>query len=297
MVFREQGGKLIMKDTIEPQEVPEKQITKNQEKQIETYDDLKTANRSGGVETYDNIQKMDSRDAIKTYDDIADSKETGKEKTSKAEVGEKVSKDTPESLEQKRLDQAAEAIKNIEVMKPEKWKTLSDKEKIWALDHCGKALRDAYNHPNPPLFTETTDSNKLGDYGDGYSYDKTAIYERDYGIRMNEEGVNEINKKLFGDDPNVALETYGHEFRHSYQCEQAHTFDQGLRTDDPVKAAEWSGNLGENYKPAPDAETAKTDPEEYIREYEAYKNQPVERDAREFGEKISSKLYGEIEKR
>ena len=75
MVLGGQGDKLIMKDAIELQKVPEKQITKNQEKQIETYDDLKTANRSEGVETYDDIQKMDSRDAIKTYDDIADLKE------------------------------------------------------------------------------------------------------------------------------------------------------------------------------------------------------------------------------
>ena len=198
-------------------------------------------------------------------------------------------------MEQKRLDQAGEAIKNIEEMKPEKWKTLSDKEKIWALDHCGKTFRDSYNHPNPPLFTERAESNKLGEYGDGWSYNKTA--GSDYGIRMNEEGTKEMNKKLFGDDPRAALETYAHEFRHSYQCEQAHAFDKGLEVDDPDKAKEWSGNLGENYKPAPDAETAKTDPEEYIRVYEAYKNQSVERDAREFGEKISSKIYGEIEKR
>jgi hypothetical protein len=276
-----EGWFLIVKDIKEIHESPEIEVIKTPEKKIDTFDDLRTSDKPVRIDTFDDIR--------------ADS--WAGDKPTKIESAEKAMKETPATIEQKRLDQAVEAIKNIEEMKPEKWKTLSKERKIWVLDQCGKALRDAYNHPNPPLFTERTNSNKLGDYGDGWSYKKTAIYARDYRITLNEEGINEMNKKLSGDDPRVALETYTHEFRHSYQCEQAHAFDQGLQVDDPEKAQEWSGNLGKNYKLAPDPETAKADPEKYIRDYEEYKNQPVEKDAREFESKISSKIYGDVEKR
>lgn len=299
-----------MKDNQEVNESPEVHIAKPTEKQIETYDDLKDTDKSEQINTYDDISKQDKSGSIKTYDDLRGTEQVG-DKTKSTDATDKAVKDTSELTEQKKIDQAAEDIKKNGWTKPDKWKTLSVDEKRIALDHSGKALRDAYNTPDPPLITKRMDDpSLLGEYGDGYKYDSQrdkyngrvdinpsdfgghGIVGSDYGIRMNEVGFNsEKNKKLFGDDPREALETYAHEFRHSYQSEQAHAYDKGFKVDDPEKAREWSENL-KNYKQPPDAELAKTEPERFYKEYEAYINQPVERDAREFGVKLTARVYG-----
>lgn len=280
-----------MKETQEDHESPEKQVTKTPEKKIDTFDDVRASDKSDRIDTFDNIRISGSDSSVKTFDDIRNTKETG-DKTTKIEGTEKTAIDAPESLEQKTMDQAVDNIKKNDWMQPEKWKTLSNNEKRIALEHSGKALRDAYNSPDPPLYTEKTKPNELGSYGDGYSYDAKSdkIVGSDYGIKMNEEGIKERDRKLLGDDPKAALETYSHEFRHSYQSEQAHAYDKGFKVDDPEKARKWSENLT-NYKQPPEAELAKTEPERYYKEYEAYINQPVEKDAREFGEKLSKSIY------
>lgn len=300
-----------MKDTREVDESPEKQIDKTPEKKIDTFNDVRASDKSDRVDTFDDIKNSGSDISVKTFDDIRSPKETDGKQT-KIEATEKTAIDTHESLEQKRMDQSVEDIKKNEWMKPEKWKTLNNDEKRIALEHSGKVLRDAYNSPDPPLVTKKMeDPCQLGEYGDGYTYDPKkdqynghievnprdykghGIVGSDYGIRMNREGIDyEKNEKLFGNDPKVALETYAHEFRHSYQNEQVHAFDKrfmGL-VDNPEKAQEWSENL-KDYKQPPDAELAKTEPERFYKEYEAYRNQPVEKDAREFGQKISSEVY------
>ena len=291
-----------MKDVPEIPESPEKQATKTLERKIETFDDLKTSEKSRQIETFDDIAKRQGSDSsIQSFDDIAKSKEgtihhEGGESTEKSSL----SKDTPEVIERKRLSQVTEDIKKIDWMKPEKWKNLSNDEKTWALRHSGETLRDVYHTPDPPLYTEKAASEELGKYGDGYYYNPAdpsnpeKYAGSDYGIRMNEEGVTEKNNRLFGDDPKVAIETFAHEFRHSYQTEQAHAFDKGFRIDNPEKAKEWSENL-KAYKNPPIPELAEANPEKYFEEYEKYRNQPVEKDAREFARNLSSKIYGENE--
>jgi hypothetical protein len=289
-----------MKDTPEISESPEKQVTKPPEKKIDTFGDLKASDNSGRIDTFDDIRKQGSDSSIKTFDDLRGAKEPG-DKTKKTETTDKAVEDTPESTEQKRMVQATEDIKKNDWVKPEKWKTLSIDEKRIALDNSGKALGKAYDHPEPPLTTKKMGDPILqGTNGDGYSYRpespsaaKQGIAGAEYGIKMNQDGMDpNTHKKLFGEDPREAVETYGHEFRHSYQHEQANAFDKGFKTDDPIKAKEWSENL-KNYQQPPDAELAKTDPEKYFKQYEAYRNQPVERDANDFGSKLSSSVYGD----
>jgi len=92
---------------------------------------------------------------------------------------------------------------------------------------------------------------------------------------MNREAQVDFRKKLFGDDPSVALETYAHEFRHSYQAEQATGYDKPQfrnLVDDPELAGRWSQNLKRYTSPEVD--------------YDAYRNQAVERDARAFAEEL-----------
>ena len=284
-----------MKDIPEVHENPERETAKSSERKIETFDDLKTTDKSGQIETFDDIaDRRPSDRSIRTFDDIAESKEGtvhyhGEEGIEKGPSGD----NAPEAIEQKRLSHAAKEIKNAGWLKPEEWETLTDEEKRIALDReAGRALGEAYDQPTPPLSTEKTGSNELEKFGDGFSYDSSEdkIIGSDYGIRMNEKGMSERDRKLFGDDPREALETYAHEFRHSYQAEQARAFDKGLKTDDQERAREWSENM-KDYKEPPDAALAKTDPERYFQEYETYRNQPVEKDAREFASNLTDKVY------
>ena len=219
-------GVLVMEYKSDIGESSEKRAAKSPEKQINTFDDLRGTDNSRRIDTFDDMRKQNSDNrSIKTFDDLRVSGESG-DKTERRNTADKTVKDTPELTEQKRLDMAAEGIKKNEWMRPEKWKTLSTDEKRIALDHSGKALGKAYDSPEPPLDvkelrdmkTNNVDPNLQGTYGDGYSYrpespyaDEHGIVGADYGVKMNQEGMDpNTEKKLFGDDPRQAVETYGH---------------------------------------------------------------------------------------
>ena len=116
-----------MKDISEIHESPDKQISKTLENKIDTFDDLKTSDKSKQVDTFDDIAKGHSSDkSIQTFDDIAKTKEgTIHQESSETSEKRTFENDTLEAIEQKRYSQAAEDIKNIDWMEPEKWKTLS----------------------------------------------------------------------------------------------------------------------------------------------------------------------------
>jgi hypothetical protein len=256
------------------------------------------------------IKSVENKQESKKNIEISDEKKIVSTRSNPNEIANVRKRDYAESnesnnliefSEQKRLNQAAEEIKKIDWMNPEKWKTLNPVEKRIALEHSGRALGKAYDHPEPPLSIKGMgDPNLQGTYGDGYSYrpespyaDKKGISGADYGIEMNQDGMDPSNhKKLFGENPGTAVETYAHEFRHSYQHEQANAFEKGFKTNDPAKAKEWSENF-KNYQQPPDAELAKIDRENFIKQYEVYRNQPVERDANDFGAQLSSKIFDE----
>lgn len=274
----------------------EKQALKTPEKKIDTFDDLQQTGASDRIKTFDDLaSKSGSEKFPRTFDDLSDSGKVGSfQESSDRGSRADLPRETPEALEDGRLGQAVAEIKQQEWMQDGKWRTLSTDEKRIALEHSGRALGRAYRTPEPPLTTKKDASEAQGEFGDGYSYDprKKCLTGSDYGIRMNEEGITKKDKRLFGDDPGEALRTYGHEFRHSYQTEQAHAFDKNFSVDDPVKAREWSENLKpENYIKPPNSDLAKSDPERYFRKYEAYRNQPVERDAREFGDRLVTQVY------
>jgi len=172
-------------------------------------------------------------------------------------------------LEETRLDTAAEGLKQIEWLKPEAWSQLDEYQRRVALDLAGRELSEAYHHPKPPvMISDQGDETTLGVYDDS-----------DYGIFMNRAGEAN-NEKLLGDDPELALRTYAHEWRHSYQWEQATRWEkpQFMRLiDDPDQAMQWSENI-RNYK----------EPDE---DYDAYRNQSVERDARNFADKLVRRVY------
>jgi hypothetical protein len=137
----------------------------------------------------------------------------------------------------------------------------------------GAVLREIYHHPDPPLLVVGMENpNIRGAFGNGYSFNnRTGLIEgADYGIKMNLE--------LFGSDPSVALQTYVHEFRHSYQAEQTLRFRKPQfinLVDDPDEARTW---LHEYIDPTEN--------------YDDYLEQPVETDARNFAAKLVKKVYG-----
>ncbi|RJR42802.1 MAG: hypothetical protein C4576_15490 [Desulfobacteraceae bacterium] len=278
-------------DAGDVRETPEKGIVRMPERRIGTYDDLGTADDRKGIETYDDLHRQGAERSINTYDDLRAPKDSEDKNTAK--VSDAPRHDAPESVEQHRIGQAAEAIRGHERMNAEKWRALSVDDKKSALESAGKELGRAYNSPEPPLETRNMgDPDTQGEYGDGYSYDARThkVVGSDYGIRMNEDAIAKRNEKLFGDDPRTALETYSHEFRHSYQAEQARAYDKGFRVDNAEQAKTWSENF-RDYKQPPDAQLAQTDPEEYFKKYEAYRSQPLERDARGFAERVTSNTY------
>lgn len=177
------------------------------------------------------------------------------------------------------LEAAAERVKQIAWLRPDQWMHLDIHEKVVALNAAGRALAEIYHTPNPPLLVlEMDDPKDYGYYGDGYRLDVDTgqIEGADHGIKMNlSAGVN--YEKLFGDDPAVALETYAHEFRHSFQAEQVTRYLRPQHrnlVDDPQAAQAWNQPY--------------ISPEE---DYKAYYDQPVEKDAREFAEALVKQVY------
>jgi hypothetical protein len=201
---------------------------------------------------------------------------------SKVDEGKDASTETHEtSLEAKpehvRLAAAAESIEKIDDLKPERWRELTPQRRTLALQQAGRSLRDAYDCPDPPLmprdFPEYNDGKiLLGFYQDGATLDHP---NSDYVLRLNE-------KLLHHDDPSKALETYSHEFRHAYQSEMATRYEKPQFRNlvhDKDAAAKWSENFraGSYKHPADD--------------FDQYREQIVEKDAREFAKKLVNRIY------
>jgi len=171
-------------------------------------------------------------------------------------------------------------LKKIEWLHSEPWRQLDIHQKVATLNAAGRVLAEVYHLPAPPLLVKDLGApNRLGDYGDGYQFntDTEIIEGADYGIQMNRTAETD-HGKLFGSDPSVALQTYAHEFRHSYQAEQT------LRYQKPQFR-----NLVD------DADEAQAWLHEYIpwhKNFADYLQQPVERDARSFADEVVRRVFG-----
>jgi hypothetical protein len=182
--------------------------------------------------------------------------------------------ETRVETEETRMKRATESMRKFDWLQPEKWKGLGPEERRNALEGAGRYLRDAYEFPEPPLmprkFPEYEGKVLLGFYSDGPS-DKNL--KADYELALNQQLLDARHNH-----PRQALETYSHEFRHAYQHEMAGRFKNGLGiVHDRSLAAEWAKNL-DNYQ----------HPDE---DFERYREQPVERDAREFSQRLARGLY------
>lgn len=153
-----------------------------------------------------------------------------------------------------------------------------------------------YRTPKPPLLVEDMGSkNSLGSYEDVYYGERLTgkAHKGDWWIRLNQEGANE-HERLFGDDPAEALRVYAHEFRHSYQYEQAFIYHGGRFVhwvDDPEQASRWLDNI-RHYRRPPDEQDS-DDPDTREKKFMAYWTQPVEEDARRFADELVRRIYGQ----
>lgn len=194
--------------------------------------------------------------------------------------------ETLDQVEQRRITGAAEVLRENKRLMPEQWSRLNQYDRKAALDSVGKALRDAYECPDPPVlpkdFPEYSGGRLLGYYADGATKEAP---QGDYELALN-------NALMRSDNPRDSLETYLHEFRHAYQHEMASRFDKPQfagNVHDIEQAAEWSRNF-RNYKNGP-PEKMPADHPDFSKLFKEYENQPVEKDAREFSERLLREMY------
>ncbi len=179
------------------------------------------------------------------------------------------------------VHRAVERLRSIEGLREESWRKLDEHGRRAMLNAAGREVAEVLRHPAPPLHLEDMQSPEYrGSYGDGFRSGPDGVLEgSDYRISMNRQAYTP-EEGVLGDDPRAALDTYLHEFRHGYQHEQAARFEkpqfQNL-VDNPELAEQWSSNF-RNYK-SPEVDL------------ESYLNQPVESDARDFANQITSRLF------
>jgi hypothetical protein len=145
----------------------------------------------------------------------------------------------------------------------DRWEGAGPVEREYELDAVGNHLMERYEAPAPPVLGEHfEDPRLLGEYDDA-----------DFRIEVNE-------RLLESPDPREALETYLHEYRHAQQAYEVERSNSPLARDaERREAAEWEAEM-DHYTP----------PE---RDELAYFDQPVERDAREFGHDWAERILNE----
>ena len=147
--------------------------------------------------------------------------------------------------------------KSLKLFDQERWNELSFEERTEAIDSLINSVAKDLKLENKPDVKYYC-SDKLGDYG-GYAASENIIY---------------INKSNLEDATEV-VDTIAHESRHCWQYEMA-----------------------EKYPNSPDGKRFAENFKEYIKpqdDYIAYRNQPVEVDAREYASKIIYNSSKEVE--
>jgi hypothetical protein len=171
-----------------------------------------------------------------------------------------------ECTETERLESAVESIGKIEKLQPAVWTGLTELEREWALRQVGEKLSTIYEVPSPPFF------------GREFAEVKGGII---MGEHSDSEYIIHLNRELLkADNSGEALSTYCHEFRHAYQNEMANRYDSSFRhlCHDETQAAKWAENLGGHYR-------------SFEESPDGYEAQPVERDARDFAQRIMTELH------
>lgn len=159
-----------------------------------------------------------------------------------------------------QVKEATEAIENIEGTKYNEWKELSVEERADVLQKIENSVAEVAHRPSCIINVK-------------------PLGENNYGFFDSETGEITVNSNYLTssyEDYSECLDTIIHEGRHAYQnynvyYEQVHPNSKDI--------SDWDSNWNLN---------GYQDPQTYG--FEAYWNQPVEADAREFAEKIKNRL-------
>lgn len=166
-----------------------------------------------------------------------------------------------DTSEKSRLEVTAVRIRDL-LPAPSDWEKMNTTQRYWRLESVGRALCRIYDTGSPETlpkrFPEHREGTLLGLFDNG-----------EHRIAINET-------LLHSKEPQDALRTFLHEWRHAYQREMASRCDSQFHhlCHDVSLARDWRRNLEPGRYVS-----AETDPE-------GYWSQPVERDARAFADEL-----------
>jgi len=148
------------------------------------------------------------------------------------------------------------ALGGVRELDPDRWQEINETERLAALQQAENALATAQERPAMPVRVEQLPSNYRG-YFDGDHITLNADLVRDTDVRQ-------------------AVETLAHEGRHAYQ---RHAIDNPGTHPDTQEVNQWRHNF-DHYKTA------------QRHGFRAYQNQPIEKDARAYADRIVQARYG-----
>jgi hypothetical protein len=164
-------------------------------------------------------------------------------------------------------------------LQPENWQAAEFSERFAALEQLEHTLAREEGRPPCSIQNAEMESHECG----AFSESKGARLP-DGELNPGEPHVIQINDSLIeNNDPRAAVETIAHEGRHCYQVDSVRNPELHPEVSAETRQI-WEENLiPENYvKPSDD--------------YAAYKDQPVEVDARSHAESVTSSIYTSEEK-
>lgn len=231
--------------------------------------------------------RPDGGDAVRSPRELRISAEdAARQRAERGDISHHTEAELRQQPEQRRIIGAAGALRDQEWLQPERWEKLDESERRAALSDAGRSLRDTYECADPPVlpkdFPEYSGGKLLGFYADGAT---KGAPDGDYELALNKDLMAE-------GDPREALGNYLHEFRHAYQHEMATRYEKPQFRNfvhDVKLAEEWSANF-HDYQESPPEGMAQDDPA-FRDLFDRYENQPVERDAREFSQRLLRELY------
>jgi hypothetical protein len=162
-----------------------------------------------------------------------------------------------------REAQALEGLRGNIELRPDYWSSMDNDQRQVALQSAENRMAQAYGRPPQEVLTDKPD-------GSTWNAGECGQYDPEHkAISMNPDRF---------EDPREAVDTLAHEGRHAYQHHVCDENNLGTHPDH-IEAGAWGDNI-RNYV-SPD------------KDFEGYWNQPIERDARDFGQRMTNGLYGE----
>jgi hypothetical protein len=175
----------------------------------------------------------------------------------------------------RRVDKVAERLRGIDALEPERWRAADGLERQHALRSANAILADSFNEPSSDVVFYPLN----GPYAKLLGDELPTTTDGQLDVSANGEIGNITLDDRFLDparciEPEEALDSLCHEYRHVYQ------FDAAAESGDHSSPMD-DGAMGRT-------SSAYVEPKE---DFDAYENQPVERDSRTFAAEICRAVY------